>query len=312
MTTTVLAFPILKTLELEDCESWALTQLPEYYRLAKGDDRLPLEELIGSEILECICDYFFITTDAFAALGVTASLPRGDDKLKFAKITRFVCPFSNSIRKQTRLNQFIAAPTLWNPEMILAPEETLGEQIKIITSLPIVQPIITRIVQPTATATATPLVSPSAVATPTVIPITPTPIVDDSSIDILTPLHSIDDSSIDFLTAVTDFSLTSFWTTLQGISLLCLADWLFILESSVVAAVFSSGDISAAPPFNPSLITAIFLRTSFKFRSRWKDLDSSLLHLLGLLTVLLSLASVPLTVTSCFIAAHPELRTLNR
>ena len=130
---------------------------------------------------------------------------------------------------------------------------------------------------------ASPIVDDSSIDTLTPTPIvddssidklTPSDFVDDSSIDTLTPSHSIDDSSIDFLTAVTDFSLTSFWTTLQDISLLCRADWLFILESSVVAAVFSSGDISAAPPFNPSLIAAIFPRTSFKFRSRWKDLDT--------------------------------------
>ena len=83
--------------------------------MAKGDDRLPLEELIDSELLECICDDLGITTDAFAALGVTSALPRGDDKLKFTEINRFVCPFSNSIRKQTRLNQFIADPTFMKP-----------------------------------------------------------------------------------------------------------------------------------------------------------------------------------------------------
>ena len=73
LTTTVLEPTILKTIELEDYGSWALTQLPEYYRLAKGNDRLPLEELIDSELLENICDELNITTDAFAALGVTAA-----------------------------------------------------------------------------------------------------------------------------------------------------------------------------------------------------------------------------------------------
>ena len=107
--------------------------------------------------------------------------------------------FSNPFLKRTGLKLFIADPTLWKPQMILAPEETPGEQVKINTSTPIVQPITTPIVQPTATSTATPLVSPSAapmtassltpVATPTVILLAPSPhmtpytIVDFSNVD---------------------------------------------------------------------------------------------------------------------------------
>jgi hypothetical protein len=111
MTTTVLEPTILKTIELEDYESWALTQLPEYYRLAKGDDRLPLEELIDSELLDCIYDDLGITTDAFAALGVTSALPKGDDSLKFAEIDRVVCPLMDQHDALVAIRKIKISPT---------------------------------------------------------------------------------------------------------------------------------------------------------------------------------------------------------
>ena len=111
LTTTVLEPTILKTLELEDYESWALTQLPEYYRLAKGDDRLPLEDLIDSDLLECICVDLGITTDEFNAIGKTTAQPRGDDKLKFAEIDRVVCPFLDQHEALVAIRKIKMSPT---------------------------------------------------------------------------------------------------------------------------------------------------------------------------------------------------------
>jgi hypothetical protein len=111
MTTTVLEPTVLKTIELEEYESWVLNQLPEYYRLAKGDDRLPLEDLIDSDLLECICVDLGITTDEFNAIGKTAALPRGDDKLKFAQLDRAVCPFLDQHAALVAIRKIKMSPT---------------------------------------------------------------------------------------------------------------------------------------------------------------------------------------------------------
>ena len=56
ITTTVLEPPALKTLELVEYEAWCLIHLPSYYRLAKGDDRLPLEELQLFHLRNHLCE----------------------------------------------------------------------------------------------------------------------------------------------------------------------------------------------------------------------------------------------------------------
>jgi hypothetical protein len=111
LTTTVLEPTILKTLELEDYESWVLTQIPEYYRFAKGADRLPLEELIDSDLLDCICVDLGITRDEFTALGKTATLPGGDDNLKFAEIDRVICPFLDQHEALVAIRKVKMSPT---------------------------------------------------------------------------------------------------------------------------------------------------------------------------------------------------------
>jgi hypothetical protein len=81
ITTTVLEPPALKTLELVEYEAWVLIHLPDYYRLVKGADRLPLEELLMEDVFARVCKLLEKTKLEFAAIGVTATLPRGDDDL---------------------------------------------------------------------------------------------------------------------------------------------------------------------------------------------------------------------------------------
>ena len=83
ITTTVLEPPALKTLELVEYEAWVLIHLPNYYRLAKGDDRLPLEELLMESVFARVRQLLKKTKLEFATIGVTASLPR------------VVCPFTD-------------------------------------------------------------------------------------------------------------------------------------------------------------------------------------------------------------------------
>ena len=90
ITTTVLEPPALKTLELVEYEAWCTIHLPNYYRLAKGDDRLPLEELLMESVFARVCKLLKLTKLEFAAIGVTTALPRGDDDLKFAQLDSVV------------------------------------------------------------------------------------------------------------------------------------------------------------------------------------------------------------------------------
>ena len=111
ITTTVLEPPALKTLELVEYEAWCTIHLPNYYRLAKGDDRLPLEELLMEKVFTRVCTLLKKTKQEFAQIGVTTTLLRGDDELKFKLLDSVVCPFTDQLEAIISLRLIKMSPS---------------------------------------------------------------------------------------------------------------------------------------------------------------------------------------------------------
>jgi len=111
ITTTVLEPPALKTLELVEYEAWVTIHLPNYYRLAKGDDRLPLEEVLMDRVFARVCTLLKKTKQEFAQIGVTTALPRGDDDLKLALLDSVVCPFTDQLEAIISLRLIKMSPS---------------------------------------------------------------------------------------------------------------------------------------------------------------------------------------------------------